>query len=102
LQSLAQPAPEQRIGRLVDLVINIPIEYDELGRPDGYHIRRRAVDAGIPLITDLQRAQAIIEALRHRKVEDLAILSWDEYAARRPVALKTTLSALRFASTSSA
>ena len=73
---------------LVDLVINIPIEYDELGRPDGYHIRRRAVDAGIPLITDLQRAQAIIEALRHRKVKNLAILSWDEYAARRPVALK--------------
>src|SRR5262249_13753400 len=73
---------------LVDLVINIPIEYDELGRPDGYHIRRRAVDAGIPLITDLQRAQTIIEALRHRKVKDLAILSWDEYAARRPVALK--------------
>jgi hypothetical protein len=34
---------------LVDLVINIPIEYDEFGRPDGYHIRRRAVDAGIPL-----------------------------------------------------
>jgi carbamoyl-phosphate synthase large subunit len=73
---------------LVDLVINIPIEYDELGRPDGYHIRRRAVDAGIPLITDLQRAQAIIEALRHRKVKDLAILSWDEYAARRPLVLK--------------
>jgi carbamoyl-phosphate synthase large subunit len=66
---------------LVDLVINIPIEYDELGRPDGYHIRRRAVDAGIP-------SQAIIEALRHRKVKDLALLSWDEYAARRPVALK--------------
>jgi carbamoyl-phosphate synthase large subunit len=66
---------------LVDLVINIPIEYDELGRPDGYHIRRRAVDAGIP-------SQAIIEALRHRKVKDLALLSWDEYAARRPVAPK--------------
>jgi len=73
---------------LVDLVINIPITYDEVGRPDGSHIRRRAVDAGIPLITDLQRAQAIIEALRHRKVKDLAILSWDEYAARRPMALK--------------
>jgi carbamoyl-phosphate synthase large subunit len=70
------------------LVINIPIEYDGQGRPDGYHIRRRAVDAGIPLITDLQRAQSVIEALRHRKVKDLAILSWDEYAARRPVALK--------------
>jgi carbamoyl-phosphate synthase large subunit len=70
---------------LVDLVINIPIEYDQLGRPDGYHIRRQAVDAGIPLITDLQLAQAIIEVLRHRKVKDLPILSWDEYAARRPV-----------------
>ena len=73
---------------LVDLVINIPREYDELGRPDGYLIRRRAVDAGIPLITDLQLARAIIEALRHRNVKDLAILSWDEYAARRPVTLK--------------
>jgi hypothetical protein len=72
---------------LVDLVINIPIEYNELGRPDGYHIRRQAVDAGIPLITDLQRAQAIIEALRHRKVKDPPILSWDEYAARRLVTL---------------
>jgi carbamoyl-phosphate synthase large subunit len=59
---------------LVDLVINIPIEYDEPCPPDGYHIRRGAVDAGIPLITDLKRAQAIIEALRHRKVKDLAIL----------------------------
>jgi hypothetical protein len=29
-----------------------------------------------------------MEALRHRKVKDLAIRSWDEYAARRPVALK--------------
>ena len=75
---------------LVDLVINVP-RYDELGRPDGYLIRRRAVDAGIPLITDLQRAQAIIEALRHRKVKDLALLSWDEYAARRPVALQVEL-----------
>ena len=73
---------------LVDLVINVPIEFDELGRPDGYHIRRRAVDAGIPLVTDLQRAQAIIEALRHRKAEALPILSWDEYAARRSMALK--------------
>jgi hypothetical protein len=47
-------------GSLVHLVINIPIEYDE------------------------QAAQA----LRHRKVKDLAILSWDEFAARRLMALK--------------
>ena len=66
----------------VDLVINIPLEYDELGRPDGYMIRRRAVDAGIPLITDLQLARAVVEALRHRKRSDLKTLAYDEFLAR--------------------
>jgi carbamoyl-phosphate synthase large subunit len=72
----------------VDLVINIPREYDELGRPDGYMIRRRAVDAGIPLLTDLQLARAVIEALRWKNSDDLPILSYDEYASRRPVAMR--------------
>ena len=35
---------------LVDLVINVPRTYDELGRPDGYLIRRRAVDAEVSLV----------------------------------------------------
>ncbi len=74
---------------LVDLVINVPREYDELGRPDGYFIRRRAVDAGIPLITDLQLARALVEALRwNRSPKDLGILAWDEYLLRRPMALR--------------
>ncbi len=73
---------------LVDLVINIPREYDHLGRPDGYLIRRRAVDAGIPLLTDLQLARAVIEAMRSRRIEDLKTLSYDEYLARSPVALR--------------
>ncbi len=67
---------------LVDLVINIPVEYDEHGHPDGYMIRRRAVDAGIPLITDLQLARAVIEALRHHKRDDLQTLAYDEYLSR--------------------
>jgi carbamoyl-phosphate synthase large subunit len=75
--------------RLVDLVINVPVEYDELGRPDGYFIRRRAVDAGIPLITDLQLARAIVEALRRNVApESLQLLAWDEYLSRRPMALR--------------
>jgi carbamoyl-phosphate synthase large subunit len=49
---------------LVDLVINVPREYDRLGRPDGYLIRRRAVERGVPLITDLQLARAVVEALQ--------------------------------------
>ncbi len=68
---------------MVDLVINIPVEYDELGRPDGYLIRRRAVDAGIPLITDLQLARAVIEALRRKTMDDLETLSYDEFLARQ-------------------
>ena len=73
----------------VDLVINVPREYDELGRPDGYFIRRRAVDAGIPLITDLQLAKALVEALRwNRSPQDLELLAWDEYLSRRPMALR--------------
>jgi carbamoyl-phosphate synthase large subunit len=66
----------------VDLVINIPREYDELGRPDGYWIRRRAVDAGIPLLTDLQLARAVIEALRHKRAGQLTTLAYDEYLSR--------------------
>jgi hypothetical protein len=36
------------------------------------------VDAGIPLITDLQLARAIIEALRWRKPES-QVLAWKNY-----------------------
>jgi len=63
----------------VDLVINIPRTYDSHGRPDGYLIRRCAVDVGVTLITDLQLARALIEALRWNKVRNLRIRSWDDY-----------------------
>lgn len=66
----------------VDLVINVPRSYDELGRPDGYWIRRRAADAGIPLLTDLQLARAVVEALRSKKPEELRLLAYDEYLSR--------------------
>jgi len=66
----------------VDLVINVPRSYDEEGRPDGYWIRRRAVDAGIPLLTDLELARAVIEALRNRTPAQLKLLAYDEYLGR--------------------
>jgi carbamoyl-phosphate synthase large subunit len=73
----------------VDLVINVPREYDQYGRPDGYLIRRRAVDSGIPLITDLQLARAVIEALRRRRDEKaMRVLAWDEYLGRRASTLQ--------------
>ena len=66
----------------IDLVINIPREYDEMGRPDGFQIRRRAVDRGVPLITDLQLARALVEALRWKTFDDLDVVPLDEYLNR--------------------
>lgn len=67
---------------LVDFVINVTREYDQYGRPDGYWIRRQAVDLGVPLVTDLQLARAIVEALRRRKPSSLGVLALEDYVAR--------------------
>jgi carbamoyl-phosphate synthase large subunit len=69
---------------LVDLVINVPRSYDELGRPDGYLIRRRAVDADLPLVTDLMLAIALVNALRNCAHRAPAVRAWDEYLGRQP------------------
>ena len=66
----------------IDCVINVPRTYDEYGRPDGYLIRRRAVESGVPLITDLQLARALIEALRHRSADSLEVRALDQYVAK--------------------
>ena len=63
----------------VDLVINVPREFDELGRPDGYLIRRAAVDSGVPLVTDLQLARAVIEALRQKGPKALKAAAWNSF-----------------------
>lgn len=67
---------------LVDLVINVTREYDQFGRPDGYWIRRQAVDSGVPLVTDLQLARAVVEASRWRKSLSLDVVPLNDYVAR--------------------
>jgi hypothetical protein len=72
----------------VDLVINVPRSYDDLGRPDGYLIRRQAVDQDVPLVTDPMLARAVVEAMRFRRAPSaLQIVAWDEYLARSPARL---------------
>jgi carbamoyl-phosphate synthase large subunit len=71
----------------IDLVINIPREYDTEGRPDGYMIRRRAVDLNVPLITNMQLARAVVDAISRYKREDLRQLDWRTYLDRRPTPL---------------
>jgi carbamoyl-phosphate synthase large subunit len=67
----------------IDLVINIPRGYDERGRPDGYRIRRVAVDLEIPLITELWLARRVVQALGRYRLKDLKVKSWGEYLAER-------------------
>ncbi len=67
----------------IDLVVNVPRDYDEYGRPDGYLIRRRAVETGTPLFTDLQLARALIEALWLKRDDLRRVRAWQEYLPRR-------------------
>jgi len=65
--------------RKVDLVINIPKNFQEVELTNDYMIRRAAVDYNVPLITNRQIAMRLAEALLHRDMENLEIKSWKEY-----------------------
>jgi carbamoyl-phosphate synthase large subunit len=67
-------------SRGVDLVINIPKSSGEEELENDYRIRRKAADLGIPLITDIQLAQRLVEALSKKGLGELQIKSWKEYA----------------------
>ena len=75
----ADSATELIAAGRVDLVINIPRQYDRQGRPDGYWIRRAAIDQGVPLLTDLHLAKAVVESLRCTRGTDLEPRGMDEY-----------------------
>ncbi|MCB1685856.1 MAG: hypothetical protein KDI31_15285, partial [Pseudomonadales bacterium] len=68
----------------IDLVINVPREYDKLGRPDGYLIRRMAIDNGVPLFTDRQLARALVDALLNRTPESLSVMALGEHGGIDP------------------
>ncbi len=72
----------------VDLVINIPKNYQEQELTNDYLIRRRASDLAIPLITNIQLAQRFVEALARKCQDDLQIKSWAAYV---PSAASMTL-----------
>ncbi|HBH82753.1 MAG: carbamoyl phosphate synthase large subunit [Bacteroidetes bacterium GWE2_41_25] len=66
-------------SREVDLVVNIPKDLSAAELDNDYTIRRSAVDFNIPLITNARLASAFILAYCKLNMEDLAIMSWDEY-----------------------
>jgi carbamoyl-phosphate synthase large subunit len=64
-------------GKKLDLVINIP--HVNIRSEDHYIIRRLSIDYNVPLITNIQLAELLIESLDDYKLSDLDIKSWDEY-----------------------
>jgi len=66
--------------RRVDLVINIPKHYQKEELTNDYLIRRAAVDFGIPLVTNLQIAERLSEALVRIPMSELKVRSWASYS----------------------
>ena len=65
--------------REVDLVINIPKNYQKDELTNGYLIRRAAADFGVPLITNIQLASRFVESISKKGFADLSCKSWREY-----------------------
>ncbi len=63
----------------IHCVINIPKNYSREEITDGYLIRRKVIDMNVPLITNIQLAKVMVEALERYSADDLLIKSWDEY-----------------------
>ncbi len=63
----------------IDLVINIPKNFEKEELDNDYLIRRKAVDFNVPLITNMELAKRFAEAISRTSVEDLHVKSWDEY-----------------------
>jgi carbamoyl-phosphate synthase large subunit len=63
----------------VDLVINIPKHYQKEELTNDYLIRRTAVDFGVPLITNLQIAERLTEALERIPMDQLKVRRWSSY-----------------------
>ncbi len=82
----------------VNLVINIPTNgdgiIDEQILEDEYTIRRLAVEHNVPVVTTVELASAIVEALQYLKFQDPEILALSDYVqatkpAAQPMGAKT-------------
>jgi carbamoyl-phosphate synthase large subunit len=82
LENASPNALEYLQQRRIDLVINIPKNFQEEELSNDYLIRRRTVDLGIPLITNIQFAQRLVEAIFQRGLGGLKIKSYSHYIKR--------------------
>ena len=61
----------------IDLIINTPS--GKQSADDGYYIRRMAVELGIPYVTTLAGARAVLTAIEHVKEGEIGVKSLNEY-----------------------
>jgi carbamoyl-phosphate synthase large subunit len=66
--------------RRIDLVINVPKNWETEELRNDYLIRRCAVDYNIPLITDLNVARRFVIAALSKRLDELAVKCRAEYA----------------------
>ncbi len=79
LEQLSPNAGELIEQRKIDLVINIPKNFQETELTNDYYIRRKAVDFGIPLLTNIQLANRLAESLSRKQITDLGIKELQAY-----------------------
>lgn len=65
--------------RKVNLIINIPSSSNTGTKTDGYLMRRMAIDHHIPLITNAQTAQIILECILEKQDYSEDVRSWREF-----------------------
>jgi carbamoyl-phosphate synthase large subunit len=70
---------KNNVSSFVDLIVNIPNKYNHAVVTDGYLIRRRSVDFNIPLITNVQIAKILAEALELYDLPRLKIKDVKKY-----------------------
>jgi len=72
----------------IDLVINVPMANRRSNMndiiTDGYIIRRQAVEFNVPVITNLQLAQALVDVLKQKGLNGNSIRSLNEYMDELP------------------
>jgi len=79
LEKRSPNAIEYIVNGKIDLVINIPKNYQKEELTNDYLIRRSAVDYNVMLITNRQIATRFIESISRKRDDNLLIKAWDEY-----------------------
>jgi carbamoyl-phosphate synthase large subunit len=77
---VSQPSPNIKDAVLngeIDLIINTPS--GKQSADDGFYIRRMAVELGIPYVTTLAGARAVLNAIEHVKEGEIGVKSLNEY-----------------------